>query len=417
MTADFPLTRDAALARWRVFMPSVADYGSRRNFVTATHGNVSRLSAAIRFGLITPEEIVRETLAEHDPRGVEKWLQEICWRSYWKGWLELRPQVWQSWRRRLRELRASLPDEVLSRAEQVRAGRSGVAVMDRFARELRETGYLHNHARMWWAGFWIHAERLPWELGAEFFYQHLLDADPASNTLSWRWVAGLQTAGKTYLVRRGNLERYCEARLLADSSGLERLEDGRITPVVSTDHADPTVHPLPELPLACPQPAGRIGLWIHADDLCLENSPLASLRPAAVAAFTSGQTYARYGLSRLRIQSIHTALNDGLARAGAHFDCVTSLSDTPSTADGLKAWVEREKLDAIVAMAPHVGPVADALPSVRSVLGTLNVPLHLVRRPWDARLFPMAKAGFFPFWESTSRWLAGGFTTGLTKSP
>ena len=213
MTEPFPLTREAALLRWREFMRRVPSYGARRNFVGTAHDDVSRLSPAIRFGLITPEEIVRETLAAHDLRRVEKWLQEVCWRSYWKGWLEMRPQVWTSWRQRVRELRESLPKDVIARAQEVSEGRSGVAIMDRFANELRETGYLHNHARMWWASFWVHAERLPWELGAEFFFQHLLDADPASNTLSWRWVAGLQTAGKTYLVRRSNLERYCEASL------------------------------------------------------------------------------------------------------------------------------------------------------------------------------------------------------------
>lgn len=409
MTEIFPLTRDAALERWRAFLPKVRPYGARRNFVSTTHADVSRLSPAIRFGLITPEEIVRDTLARHELRMVEKWVQEVCWRSYWKGWLEMRPQVWRSWRQRVHELRMSLPNDVLTRAQEVSEGRSGVAVMDHFARELRETGYLHNHARMWWASFWIHSERLPWELGAEFFFQHLLDADPASNTLSWRWVAGLQTAGKTYLVRRSNLERYCEASLLEDTTGLERLEDGRVTPVVLSDHADLTRQPLPEIPTTCPQVSGRIGLWIHVDDLCLENSPLAGLRPASVAAFTSAETYARYGLSERRIQSIYTALRDGLTRAGTHFECTTLLSDTPSTADGIKAWADREKLDGIVAMSPHVGPVADALPSIRRALDSMNVPLHLVRCSWDAQMFPAAKSGFFPFWEKTSRWLGQQF--------
>ena len=81
-------------------------------------------------------------------------------------------------------------------------GMGPVAVMNGFARELVETGYLHNHSRMWFAGYWVHVARLPWQLGAKFFQDHLLDFDPASNTLSWRWVAGLQTPGKTYLPRR-----------------------------------------------------------------------------------------------------------------------------------------------------------------------------------------------------------------------
>ncbi len=67
------------------------------------------------------------------------------------------------------------------------------------------TGYLHNHARMWFASIWIFTLRLPWELGADFFLRHLLDGDPASNTLSWRWVGGMQTMGKTYLARADNI--------------------------------------------------------------------------------------------------------------------------------------------------------------------------------------------------------------------
>jgi deoxyribodipyrimidine photo-lyase len=406
MTDAFPLTREAALRRWREFLPRVSAYGARRNAVRPPHDDVSRLSPAIRFGLIRPEEIVRDTLARHPLSRVEKWVQELCWRSYWKGWLEMRPQVWRSWRQRLRELHASLPEEQLARARQVSEGRSGVAVMDRFALELRQTGYLHNHARMWWASFWIHAERLPWELGAEFFFQHLLDADPASNLLSWRWVAGLQTAGKTYLVRRSNLERWCDPSLVSDTTGLERLEDGCVTPFVPRDHVDLTRHPPPVLDTFCPPLKGRAGLWVHADDLCLEDSPLASCQPVAAVAFTSLSTYRRLGLSEARIQSIHTALTDGLTRAGTHLGCATLLRDADSTAQGLAEWVKAERLDAIVALAPHVGPVADALPRIQQALQVMNVPLHLLRRPWDGTLFPWARSGFFPFWEKAGRWLA-----------
>jgi deoxyribodipyrimidine photo-lyase len=80
-------------------------------------------------------------------------------------------------------------------------------VIDYFVNELLNTGYLHNHARMWFAAWWVHEARLPWQCAAALFYRHLLDGDPASNTLSWRWVAGLQTPGKTSLARRSNLEK------------------------------------------------------------------------------------------------------------------------------------------------------------------------------------------------------------------
>jgi deoxyribodipyrimidine photo-lyase len=401
-----PLTRTEALACWQDFLPAVKNYSASRNHVAPGHRAVSQLSPALRMGLISPEEIVRDTLAQYDLRAAEKWVQEVCWRSYWKGWLEMRPQVWQSWRARLKQLRQTLPTEVLDRAEAVLQGRSGVAVMDHFSSELRETGYLHNHARMWWASFWVHVERLPWELGAEFFFQHLLDADPASNTLSWRWVAGLQTVGKTYLVRRSNLERYCAASLLKDTRGLERLEDSVVQPFVAAEHADLTRHALLNLPSSAPAAPGRVGLWLHPDDLLPEQGPLSQLKPVSVAAFTSDAVYAKMGLSPRRQASLHTALSDGVLRAAKHFGSTSTVTDAATTAAGVAAWVESEKLNSIVAVAPTVGPVADALAGIRDVMKERQVNLHLVRRPWDAELFPAARSGFFPFWEKTSRWLA-----------
>ena len=66
---------------------------------------------------------------------------------------------------------------------------------------------------MWFASIWIFTLNLPWQLGADFFMQHLLDGDPASNTLSWRWVAGIQTKGKNYLARKSNIEKYSNIKL------------------------------------------------------------------------------------------------------------------------------------------------------------------------------------------------------------
>ena len=156
-----PFTRAGAQASWKEFLPRVKEYAVRRNRVESGHSNVSQLSPALRHRLLTEDEVIRDTLAYENFSAAEKWLQEVCWRRYWKGWLERRPQVWTGWRQRVRELRGTLPAEVLEKAEAVSAGESGVACMDLIARELITTGYLHNHARMWWASFWIHAEGLP----------------------------------------------------------------------------------------------------------------------------------------------------------------------------------------------------------------------------------------------------------------
>lgn len=401
-----PLTRADALAAWGRFRPRVKEYASRRNHVEPGHANVSRLSAALRHRLLIEDEVIRDTLAHCSFDAAEKWLQEVCWRRYWKGWLEMRPQVWTSWRQRVHELRETLPREVLEKADAVSAGESGVACMDKIARELTETGYLHNHARMWWASFWIHAEGLPWELGADFFFRHLLDADPASNTLSWRWVAGLQTPGKTYLVRLSNLEKYAHPHLLRDRRGSHRIADGTVTASFQKDYADTSRHPLPEVPTSLPARSGRAGLWLHADDLAPEVGPLAEFAPDAVAAFTSERTYRElFRLSENRISALRTVLADGIARAAAHYRCPATLTDADDTAASIVAWARSHHLTEVVAFAPTVGPVRDVVPRLSKQLAELGIRLTLIQRESDAHTFSLASAGFFPFWEKMSRHL------------
>ncbi|MDA0768256.1 MAG: hypothetical protein O3A92_15715, partial [Verrucomicrobia bacterium] len=195
----FAATRAGALRQLEAFVPRSGRYSRDRNHVLPGHSNVSRISPAIRHGLLDIDECIAAVLTRYAPSTVEKFVQELLWRRYWKSWLSLRPGVWNDYRRDLAALQ-SAPEHSTTRQRAARAaaGEGPVAIMNHFARELTTTGYLHNHARMWFAGWWIHLERLPWQLGADFFHRHLLDADPASNTLSWRWVAGLQTPGKTY---------------------------------------------------------------------------------------------------------------------------------------------------------------------------------------------------------------------------
>ncbi|MCB1208730.1 MAG: hypothetical protein KDK97_05365 [Verrucomicrobiales bacterium] len=401
-----PLTRQAALAGWRAFLPKVAAYARTRNQVQQGQANVSRLSVSIRFRTWLEDEIIQDTLAAMPFREAEKWLQEVCWRRYWKGWLERHPQVWTQWRKQVRLLHQTLPEDLLARAEAVMAGDGGITCMDRMARELITTGYLHNHARMWWASYWIHVEGLPWELGADFFFRHLLDADPASNTLSWRWVAGLQTVGKSYLVRLSNIQKYAPEYLDGDGAGLERIAD-EVVAARSLPNAAPAVkQALPEYPTAPHQNTGRTGLWLHPDDLTPELGPLADLKFSSIAANISDAVYRdTYRLSDQRITSLHTMLNDGLSRAAAHFACASVAVKTEDPVQGLCAWAAENQLAEVVAFAPMMGPTHDLLPRLRAGLERANVRLTLVRRPSDAIAFSFASAGFFPFWEKMSRHL------------
>jgi deoxyribodipyrimidine photo-lyase len=401
-----PLTREDALLQWSRFLPKVEAYASHRNAVVAGHENVSRLGAALRFRTLLEDEILTETLNKCGFKVSEKWLQEVCWRRYWKGWMEKRPQVWTHWRKRVRALWRELPVPTRDRATQVMSGQSGVGCMDAMARELLETGYLHNHARMWWASFWIHVERLPWELGADFFFRHLVDADPASNTLSWRWVAGLQTAGKTYLVRLSNIEKFAPDYLHPDALGNERLADASVSACVLNDTADLTTRPLPEYPTELPRTEQPTGLWLHPDDLVPEVGPMGALRPASVAACLSERVYREsYGLSQRRVASIQTVVRDGLERASGFFGCPAFALQQDDPAEALCGWAQENGLREVVAFAPMVGPGGDFLTCLAPRFEARKIRLTLLRRSSDVAAFAAANAGFFPFWENMKKQL------------
>lgn len=199
--------RAAALRRYEEFLPLLPRYARERSIIFPDRLSVSRMSAYVRYRLIRESELVHKALDHYAYDDVSKFLDEVCWRTYWKGYLEYHSAIWTVYRNRLRELEETMPEIQRERLQQARDGVTGIECFDVWVRELTETGWLHNHVRMWFASIWIFTLRLPWELGASFFLQHLLDGDPASNTLSWRWVAGLHTPGKHYLARAENISR------------------------------------------------------------------------------------------------------------------------------------------------------------------------------------------------------------------
>ena len=224
-------TRARALELLADFLPRAGrDYQNNRNLDRGRDGHsfVSRLSPYVRHRILSEEELISNVLASHSRSAAFKFIQEIFWRTYWKGWLEHRPAVWDRFEVEVQSEFAKLKQVPVKNKifEQAIGGSTEIAIFNSWVNELKETGYLHNHARMWFASIWIFTLRLPWQLGADFFYNHLLDGDPASNTLGWRWVAGLQTAGKTYLATESNIRKNAAQRLktIPDSErGLERL--------------------------------------------------------------------------------------------------------------------------------------------------------------------------------------------------
>ena len=179
------------------------DYSSQRNydFGPKSRENISNLSKYISHRIINEYDLIREILSEYDLQKVDKFIQEVFWRVYWKGWLEHRPKVWT-------DFVNSSPTYSEEDYKKAINGLTGIECFDDWVKEIETENYLHNHTRMWFASIWIFTLNLPWELGAKFFMKHLFDGDAASNTLSWRWVAGLQTQGKNYLARESNIKKF-----------------------------------------------------------------------------------------------------------------------------------------------------------------------------------------------------------------
>ena len=398
----FPANRQGAFQRLEEFLAEAPRYAARRNHILLGHPHVSRLSAAIRHRLITEAEVVEATARRYPFRAVEKFLQEVLWRSYWKGWLEMRPQVWQHYTASVQRK----PND-----EQVRAVAGGLSrsgIMNHFARELLETGYMHNHARMWWASYWIHHCGLPWELGADHFFRHLLDADPASNTLSWRWVAGLQTRGKTYLATEQNIGKYCAPEILAAAGGVG-FEEGVVARMaVGEERDDEPASPLEELPNEYQLPSGeRIAVVLHDEDLCLENSPLAKVRPALVLQFVPK---ADSPLPTPRAEWLAEARTDAGRRAKEYFGCDVLVC---STREDLRRECAERSVANLLMMQPFVGPLRDELSGLPENLAVHGIKLVRLRRKWDSVLLPHAARGFFPFWNKVGRLLAKSDTETL----
>ena len=210
---NFKASRASAVEKLENFVENnLVDYSKQRNFDYGPdkRSNVSCLSPYITHGVINELEVISKSLKNFSFIKNEKFIQEVLWRTYWKGWLELRPNVWSDYLIELKKIRDEFKDnKIYINAVE---GKTNIECFNYWVNELKNKNYLHNHTRMWFASIWIFTLELPWQLGAEFFMQHLYDGDAASNTLGWRWVAGVQTQGKHYLASEWNIKKFTNNR-------------------------------------------------------------------------------------------------------------------------------------------------------------------------------------------------------------
>jgi len=210
---SFKFSRVEAVEKLNQFIENnLLEYTKLRNFDFGPQkrDNTSCLSPYVTHGLINEVEIINKSLKRFSFVKNEKFIQEVLWRVYWKGWLELRPNVWTDYLQELKDIK----DKFKNNKDYLNAieGKTSFECFNEWVDELKKFNYLHNHTRMWFASIWIFTLNLPWQLGAEFFMKHLFDGDAASNTLGWRWVAGIQTQGKNYLATEWNIKKFTNNR-------------------------------------------------------------------------------------------------------------------------------------------------------------------------------------------------------------
>lgn len=368
---SFPGSRNSALERLEAFLPRAGKhYSETRNFDLGPDGrtNVSLLSPYTRYKVLSEQDIASRILQEYSLEDAEKYISEVCWRTYWRGYLASRPSIWRNFLKERDDLSEFHADEY----ERLTSGKTEVACFDDWAAELKQTGYLHNHARMWFASIWVYHFQLPWQLGAGFFLDHLIGGDPASNTLSWRWVAGLHTQGKHYIARSSNIKKFTKGRFQPKNLELD------------TDDAPDFQRQPPEKVLASlpDKKEGKKLILLPDDytaDIYLDADALENVlivHPSACGMHATDlkkkfwdeltsdceqRLQERY--DSLRLEVIHRAS-----------ELKSLLSDG--------GWLVYE---------PDVGPSAD-------LLASLDLPassVHKLRRSWDSQFFPHCQKGFF----------------------
>ncbi len=379
----------AALRRLNDFAPLAGvNYAQQRNFDYGRRetNNVSLLSPWLRHRLILEQRVLHEVLLLHHMSSAEKFIHEVFWRSYFKGWLEQRPEVWQRYCAAVNDWVDHLAQDssLAERYEEAILGKTGIACFDHWAVELVERGYLHNHARMWFASIWIFTLKLPWELGADFFYRNLLDGDPASNTCSWRWVGGLHTQGKIYLASAKNIKKFTNDRFNPQGQlavEAESLREAELAPSVTVNFD------------AQPISGARLGLLLTEEDCSPPDINMPG-KIQSVLGLASATPRSVLESSQIVLEFATSAVVEATQKIANQLGCSGEVSSSDSWRSAIIEWSQANQLDAIIIMKAPLGPVQTRL---NLALEKLEIPCIEIVRDYDRLTWPHATAGFFKF--------------------
>lgn len=392
---DFLASKAEAIRRLYEFIEGgLPDYAARRNFDFGPdkRQNVSNLSPYLRCRLITEQEVLQNALGRFPFSKIEKFVQEVFWRTYWKGWLEMRPGVWSNWLTQIEKDRQAVLGSSGWRFawQQAIDGKTGIDCFDHWVQELKETNTLHNHSRMWFASIWIFTLRLPWSLGALFFWEHLLDGDPASNTLSWRWVAGLQTRGKHYVARASNISRFTDGRFFPQGQLNEEPDplqwDNPPQPNTLEFGSD---HPLIQ---------NKWILYLHEEDLSPDSLPEIKKCPPAVIVAKKPSLEERLPVSSSVEAFRNDALQSTLERLSSAFSeagpvPTVWLEEFPTKS----FWQDLQKQSGAKRIVSLYCPVGETKIEVDRVRQNCPLQWSHFQRSYDSSAWPYATKGFFRF--------------------
>ena len=383
-------TRARGEATLRAFAPRMGRrYTNGRNYDRGAgqHRDVSMLSPYLRRRLVLEQDAISTAVLEHGAEGAEKFIQEIIWRAYFKGWMERRPMVWDQYRENLvKDLAVLDRDRSLRRrVEAAEAGRSGLDYFDSWAKELVETGYLHNHARMWFASIWIFTLELPWRLGADFFFRHLLDGDAASNTLGWRWVAGLHTRGKPYHAQAWNIAKFTKNRFYPRPGELAEVVKG-----LDSEEPEGLPNVIPLRKVLPPDTKRPTLLLVTEEDCRPEDFDMQSLNLVGCATLATSHLRSPLPVAKIVEEFEQGALRDTALRTG-----LETTEYTAGVSNELVRWASRVGATQIATPYIPTGPLRDWMLDAMFDLNDAGIDLVEWRRDWDCAIWPHASAGFF----------------------
>ncbi len=355
----------------------LSKYTSKRNY---DFGNLetnytSGLSPSLSKRIITEQEIIAEISKHFNYKDIEKYIDEICWRTYWKGFLEHYPEIWYDY---LKDI-IDLENFNSSKYQNALNGETDIDFFNTWVNELKVNGYLHNHTRMWFASIWIFQLGLPWQLGAHFFIKNLLDADPASNTLSWRWVAGLHTKGKCYKATLHNIFKFTNNRFT--TSYIFKSTSGPI--IEESTYSEKNIK-FPEL-----ETESKIndnhGIIFHEEDLSYYKVKESDFILIQKSHFNP------YGQSKTIEDFTNRSLESYSKRLSELHNCNITYFDW-NHLETIKVWKEKYALNSISISYPCIGKLVKPITDAQKYIGS---EFEYYMHKWDRLFWPHSNRGFF----------------------